>query len=97
MPPRRTRRSKPPPRRSLLGFILWSLLLLLAVAAAYAAYLDHVIRVKFEGKRWALPAYVYARPLELFSGAELSAGQLERELRLLDYRFSIGAASPGSY
>jgi penicillin-binding protein 1B len=67
------------------------------VGIAYTLYLDHVIRVKFEGKRWALPAYVYAQPLELYAGARLSAAQLERDLRLLNYLPVAGASRPGSY
>lgn len=97
MPHRRSRRSKRPHRRLLWGLLLWPLLLLLGATVAYVAYLDQAIRDKFEGKRWALPAYVYARPLELLPGAELSAGQLERELRMLNYRPLRGASRPGSY
>lgn len=63
----------------------------------YVAYLDHIIREQFEGKRWALPAYVYARPLELFPGARLSAAELEQELRLLDYRPANGPLHAGTY
>ena len=63
----------------------------------YVAYLDHIIREQFEGKRWALPAYVYARPVELFPGARLSAAELEQELRLLDYRPANGRLHAGTY
>lgn len=63
----------------------------------YIAYLDHTIRGQFEGKRWSLPAYVYARPLELFPGVRLSAAQLEQELRLLDYRAVNGPLRAGTY
>ncbi len=73
------------------------MLFLAVVAAIYVVYLDHEIRVKFEGKRWALPAYVYARPLELFPGMALTAGQLEHELRMENYHVLSGAARPGSY
>lgn len=97
MPSRRRRSSKPPHRRAWRRFLLWSLAVGVLGAAGYGAYLDFVVRDKFEGRRWALPAYVYARPLELFPGAALSAGQLESELRQDNYRIARDATGPGSY
>jgi penicillin-binding protein 1B len=70
-----------------LGFILLGGTLLSGLAlGAYLLYLDDVIRAQFEGKRWALPARVYARPLELFPGMPLDAESFIRELKLLRYR-----------
>ena len=39
-----------------------------------------------DGALWSIPARVYARPLEIYRGATLSADDLVNELRLLDYR-----------
>lgn len=82
----------------------WALLLKLgAVVAAlgvgFVVYLDALIQDKFEGKRWAIPAKVYARPLELFEGAALSDRQVVFELQRLGYR-KVAASqrlSPGTY
>lgn len=52
----------------------------------YMLYLDAVIRAEFDQKRWAMPAKVYARPLELFESMALSADAFAEELRLLRYR-----------
>ena len=49
-------------------------------------YLDAVIRSEFDAKRWAMPAKVYARPLELFESMPLSADSFAQELGLLGYR-----------
>lgn len=62
-----------------------TLLLLFLALSGYLVYLDHVVREQFEGKRFALPARVYARPLELFVGKKLSPSHLEAELKLLRY------------
>ncbi|MFQ5660495.1 MAG: penicillin-binding protein 1B [Gammaproteobacteria bacterium] len=43
-------------------------------------WLDHHIQDKFEGRRWSLPARVYAGPLEIYPGLTLSISRLEREL-----------------
>ena len=84
--------------RHILWFALLGLITVAVIGAGvYVAYLDHTVRGQFEGKRWALPAYVYARPLELFPGAPLSANQLEQELRLLDYRPASGPLRAGTY
>ncbi|PIE82625.1 MAG: penicillin-binding protein 1B [Cardiobacteriales bacterium] len=40
------------------------------------------------GALWAMPARVYARPLELYIGAKLTPEQLENELKLLGYTSS---------
>lgn len=48
------------------------------------------------GRRFEVPSRVYARPLELYNGAGLSSGALERELALSGYRKGDGA-KPGSY
>ncbi len=67
----------------------------LAGLALYAVHLDRVIRQKFEGQRWALPARVFARPLELYAGAALNPRRLGEALDRLGYARDepIGAGS----
>ncbi|MCB2183724.1 MAG: penicillin-binding protein 1B [Desulfobulbaceae bacterium] len=65
--------------------------------ALYVAYLDKVILRKFDGKRWTLPAVVYARPLELYAGLSLSPNQLIKELKLAGYRNEKQKLTPGGY
>jgi len=75
--------------RLLLAVGRWVLLLTLAAGLAgvlYAMHLDSTVRAKFEGKRWALPARVFARPLELYVGRPLSGKALTGELERLRYR-----------
>ena len=45
-------------------------------------YLDYTVRDRFEGKRWKLPAQVYARSLELYPGLAISPQELTDELIL---------------
>ncbi|HTC54437.1 MAG TPA: penicillin-binding protein 1B [Steroidobacteraceae bacterium] len=67
------------------------------VLALYMAHLDRIVTTQFEGRRWTLPAQVYAAPLELYAGEELDAGDLEHELQRLQYRHGEQADGPGSY
>jgi penicillin-binding protein 1B len=70
----------------------------LAVTVAVALlliYLDARITGTFIDKMWALPAKVYARPLELFQGRRLDAGALAYELDLLGYRAVRSVSRPG--
>jgi len=70
---------------------------LFLIFIAYSVYLDFVVRDQFEGKRWALPAQVYARPLELYAGLHMGQSNLERELNMLHYRYAYPPATPGSF
>jgi penicillin-binding protein 1B len=74
-----------------LGF-LFSLVL-----GVYVLYLDHTVRIKFEGKRWAVPARVYGRPLELYPGASVSADQLSAELQRMGYQKSAHPKQAASW
>ena len=65
--------------------------------AAYVLYLDHLVVKQFEGRRWTLPAQVYAAPLELYAGLPLTLAQLERELQRLHYRRLDRPDRPGTY
>ncbi len=69
----------------------------LLLAASYVVYLDFTVRARFEGKRFALPARVYARPLEIYPGLKLRASELLAELTLLGYRETMRPGEPGSY
>ena len=68
----------------------------LVLLAGWTVYLDAVVTSRFEGRRFEVPSRVYARPLELFEGASVSAGALERELQLSGFRKGAGD-NPGSY
>ncbi len=50
-------------------------------------WVDWQMQRKFEGHQWALPAQVYARPLEIYEGAPLNMAQLQQELTALNYQF----------
>lgn len=69
-----------------LKWLLGLTLLAMLVVGGYSLYLSQVVRIKFEGKRWAIPARVYASPLELYVGANLTTERLQAELRALGYR-----------
>jgi len=78
----------------------WVLLLLVAAGltgVVYGVYLDGAVRTKFEGKRWALPARVFARPLELYVGRPLSVKALVGELGRLGYRRVRSPDHAGTY
>ena len=96
----RRRRGKPARRRSFFsrfgGSLLKLMLVLVVIGGIGLIYLDAQVRDKFEGKRWALPAKVYARPLELYVGQQLSIQELKTELRGLGYRSVSRASAPGT-
>jgi len=48
-------------------------------------YLDIRVRSEFEGRRFALPARIYARPLELHAGLRIAQIDVVRELQEAGY------------
>lgn len=78
-----------------LVFLLKLSLVVMVLGSFGLVWLDAQVREKFEGKRWALPARVYARPLELYPGQQLAPETLKRELQGLGYRFVRKAEQSG--
>ena len=92
----RSRLSKRSKRQVQKGFAILALLLLV-LAVVVVAVLDHRVTKQFEGRRWTLPARVYAQPLELYVGQPLSAARFAEELNRLGYLAQGAAARPGTY
>ncbi len=95
----RKKNSKPQPGRKRTG--AWRFLFRvgavgLVLLAGWMVYLDAVVTSRFEGRRFEVPSRVYARPLELYDGASVSASGLARELELAGYRAGDGVRV-GSY
>jgi penicillin-binding protein 1B len=95
----RKRRKKKSRRKVVSRRPLWvRIALVLAILlAGYVTYLDFQVRHQFDGKRWSLPARVYARPLELYAGLELSSDQFAAELKALSYRPVRSPSSSGQF
>ncbi|MEO8224949.1 MAG: transglycosylase domain-containing protein, partial [Gammaproteobacteria bacterium] len=73
------------PRRGLRPYLSATAGILFAVLALFIGLIDRQIVRQFEGRRWDLPAQVYARPLEIYAGLRLTADDLQRELTALGY------------
>ncbi len=67
------------------------------IFACYVGYLDYTVRQQFEGKRWSIPARVYASPVEIYAGAKMSAPQLLVLLKKLHYRPDVKLSSQATY
>ncbi len=77
--------------------LLVVLVLGLLVGIVYAMKLDEQVREQFDGRRWELPARVFARPLDMYEGQQLYADHLEEELKLLSYRKVDKPVETGQY
>jgi penicillin-binding protein 1B len=88
-------------KRRILRKLLWGTLILFGVLVVVCGVLffllDRQVTRQFEGRRWTLPAQVYAAPLELYAGLALSGPQLEEELQRLQYREVEKLERPGTY
>ncbi|WP_455922529.1 penicillin-binding protein 1B [Pseudomonas putida] len=82
--------------RTWLGWGIKLGLVGLVILAGFAVYLDAIVQEKFSGKRWTIPAKVYARPLEMFVGQKLSETDFLTELDALGYRRSAALDGPGT-
>ncbi|WGL64316.1 penicillin-binding protein 1B [Pseudomonas sp. CW003PS] len=94
--PRSNKKSRSSGMRPWLAWGLKLGLVGLVILAGFAIYLDAVVQEKFSGKRWTVPAKVYARPLELFVGQKLAKDDFLRELDALGYRRESVVNGPGA-
>ncbi len=76
---------------------LYVLVFVMTFLGVYIIHLDIQVREQFEGKKWALPARVYARPLELYAGLRLTPEALTEELKILGYRKEREPYDTGQY
>ena len=97
MTKRRVSRKKPRTKRFLPRLLLRLFLLATVAVAIWCVFIDFKIRRDFEALQWSLPARLYARPLELYAGAQLSLSDLTDTLQRLGYRSTSNISGPGEY
>lgn len=81
-------------RRVLLPIFFFLALVALIILAIFMWQLDRQVVDKFAGKKWSVPARVYARPLELYEGLRIDAEHVLKEAQALGYKDKKGL--PGS-
>ncbi len=94
--------SKSAPKKPGLLRRLARMLVLLAgisigLGVPWVIWLDVQVRHEFEGRKWDVPSRVYARPLSLYAGLNLSRDALLLELDAAGYRRADLASQPGSF
>src|SRR6059036_4054549 len=78
-----------------LRYLGWASLALAFAASVFTLYLDSRVRSEFEGRRFALPARIYARPLELHAGLRIAQIDVVRELQETGYGQGPREGDPG--
>jgi penicillin-binding protein 1B len=77
--------------------VLGTVAIVVLALVGYYVYLDREVTTQFEGRRWTVPAQIYAAPLELYAGLPLSQADMEHELQRLQYRRVDKLEHPGTY
>ncbi len=67
------------------------------VVLGYLWYLDRTLTEVFNGRRWSLPAQVYAAPTELYIGNQLQQREFLAELERSGYAQQGSPRHPGQY
>ncbi|MBT8142497.1 MAG: penicillin-binding protein 1B [Gammaproteobacteria bacterium] len=75
----------------LLGILLAIILFL------FAMHLNKTVVPQFEGRRWSVPARLYAQPKELYVGARSTSAELEQHLLDLGYKRAPSIKNPGDF
>lgn len=94
---KRKSKSKSPVGSFFKRILRWSFAGLFLLLLTYIGYLDYTVRHLFEGKRWSIPARVYANPVELYAGSTITLAQFETLLGQLRYRRDARLATEATY
>ncbi|NOX52782.1 MAG: penicillin-binding protein 1B [Gammaproteobacteria bacterium] len=95
---KRTPRAKKSKRTWFKSLIKFGLFVgVLIGVAAFLIQVDRTITKTFEGRRWSVPAQVFAQPLELHQGAKISRAELQVELQRLGYHQDANLPTPGTF
>lgn len=94
---RQTRQKKSRWWAVLWFWLRWPIVFGCIALLLWTLWLDITVREKFDGRKWAMPAKVYAQPLELYQGLRLSEADLVYELEALGYRGKASAAAAGQF
>ena len=97
-----SRKAKVKPKKRLRSFLFnkWSFQLIVILGCAFLSYcalLDFQIRKKFDEKRWAVPARVYAQPLELYAGRRYEKSKVITRLKNVGYENVSILKGPGQF
>ncbi|MBC54751.1 MAG: penicillin-binding protein 1B [Gammaproteobacteria bacterium] len=84
-------------RQSWRRRLTWVLGLGVAMMLVWLVWIDYQVRRDFHALQWALPARIYARPAELYTGAQLAISDLTDYLQQLGYRQVDNVSGPGEY
>jgi len=71
--------------------------LAIGLGVPWVMYLNMQVQSEFDGRKWDLPSRVFARPLSLYDGAEISKQSLLAELDAAGYEKAASAASSGHF
>lgn len=93
----RKKSSRKAPKRSWWSIARRAALLGVVVFAVWCVWIDYQVRRDFKALQWALPAHLYARPIELYAGARLDADELVDYLQRLGYTRSQQVSQPGRF
>lgn len=80
----------------LRSFLLKITLLGVAVLLFAGFYMDAWLVEKMNGKKWTVPAVVYARPLDVYEGLPMALSAVASELRASGYR-EMRSGKPGTF
>ena len=98
---RPAKKNKPRPatksKRSWLALLFKCGFTLATLISAYTVYLDATVTQQFEGKKWAIPAKVFARPLELHVGKRILVEDLQSQLQRQGYQAVRDVSRPGTF
>jgi len=83
---RKTQRKKKKNSSLLKKWVLQLIVILGCIFLSYCVVLDFQIRKEFDGKRWFVPARVYAQPLELYAGRRYAQRLLIERLKNAAYQ-----------
>lgn len=83
--------------RLIISVIVIIALITIPIFGYFLVKADHEITPEFKNRQWALPARVYARPLELYAGKNLKPRDMIQELDWVLYRPSKSLSQPGTY
>jgi len=85
-------------KKSLLKLWMIQLLVILGcLFLSYCVWIDFQIRKDFEGKRWSVPARVYAQPIELYAGRKFEQKVLIERLKSAAYLPVLKLTKPGQF